>query len=129
MKRILNILYFVLLLSAVAFTQQKTKPVTTIASGTVSSAFSVPDGYTLTGINIPTMNTGTTTLYLLVSIDGTTYDTLYYGGSRYEETIVASGCNLTFKYPAVFNWSKFKVAVNTSQSSSRTLTPNYTKKY
>jgi hypothetical protein len=74
------------------------------------------------------MQTGTTTLYLLTTIDGTTYDTLYYAGDIYSEAVVETGCNVSFDFPAVFSWSKFKFVFNVSQTSNRVLKPNYKKK-
>lgn len=128
MKRILNILYFVLLVSAVAFTQDKTGSVDVDSASTTTAAFLVPDGYDLSGISLPNMRTGTTTVYILTSINGTTYDTLYYGGSAYTETVVATGCNVTFKIAAIYNWSKFKLAFNIAQVADKTIYTNFTKK-
>lgn len=128
LKRILSIVYFILLLTVLAFAQDKTGSVAITATSTTSAVFNVPDGYYLSGVNVPTMNSGTSALYLLTTIDGTTYDTLYYAGGRYEETVVETGCNVTFEFPAVYNWSKFKIAFDVSQTSNRTLKPNYKKK-
>ena len=129
MKRILSTLCFVLLLTVLTIAQDKTASVILEGDTTVSVSFNVPTGYTLTGVNIPTMTAATTAIILLVSINGSTYDTLFYDGKIYSEVIVASGCNLSFQFQAVHNWSKFKFAVNTEQTSTRTLRANFTKKY
>lgn len=128
MKKILAILYFITLFSVLAFGQDKTGSVDIDSASTITAAFGVPDGHDLSGISLPNMRTGTTTLYVLTTIDGTTYDTLYYGGSRYEETVVATGCNLTLKIPVVYNWSKFKLAFNIAQIADITIKTNFTRK-
>lgn len=125
---------FVLIIAAtslsVIYPQDRTMTVQidTSVSTTESIAFKVPNGYVLTGIDIPTLNASTTALTIMCSTDGSTFKDLWYGGSAYSETITNTGLNLTFEYTAIFNWEWYKLKVNQAQTANRSFILQLTRK-
>lgn len=121
MKKLLliTILFLISFVTAVNG-QSWTEYVTTIDSGeTTTEAFSIKENYWLKSAWFPAMVSGTDSVFLLVSMDNVTYDTLRYDNEHYMITI-EDGHSSPVSFPAnvTAGWQWYKYFFTDEQDTT-----------
>lgn len=121
------IVFFLIVFSFISFAQERTSRTFTIAAN--DSVGIIPtidgEGWYISGLKIPALTTGTTSLSFLVADDTSDYDPLWYDGSLYSITIDTTGISCNINIQDLAGWDHLKVVLSKKQTAKRTFVARY----